>query len=201
MQQKILRSMKRKRKRSPFQKYEQVQMFVQLWQAFLCASALCLVIVIVCVSVVRIEGYSMTPFLNHRDWVLVNKYARLKRFSLIYFKHPDKNEWAVRRVIGLPEEHIFFRDEQLYVNEQAVSERFLAQALLPSMPSTRVVFTEDFTLEMLNGQRRIPKDYYLVLGDNRPYATDSRHYGLIPKQNIVGVVAFRLFPFDPLQPF
>lgn len=147
-------------------------------------------------TVAKVEGYSMLPTLNHKEWVFVSKVSEPKRFKLVLHRDPVSKETSVRRVVGLPGETIRYEDDQLYVNEQDVFERFLEpQVKLAKSSSSN--YTADWTPKI----NPVPKGQYLVLGDNRPYASDSREYGYIAEKDIVGVVEMRILPIHLIQQF
>lgn len=147
------------------------------------------------VAVVTVPGYGMMPILRAKDQVLVRKTIEVKRFDLVVFS-VGANKKQVRRVIGLPGETISYKDDTLYVNDQQIDEKFLVAEINESQKNGKN-YTEDFPDTALE----IPTNYYFVLGDNRPYATDSRHYGLIAKKKIFGKIMMQLFPFNEIKAF
>lgn len=144
----------------------------------------------------RVQGYSMLPTLNNNEWVFINKLAKPKRFKLVLFKDPRSRATSVRRVIGLPGESICYKKDTLYVNDHEIYERFLALEILRARGS-QSLYTGDWALK----QDVIPKGKYIVLGDNRPFASDSRDYGFIDEKEIVGVVEMRVMPLHLIQQF
>ncbi|MET3564099.1 signal peptidase I [Enterococcus rotai] len=150
----------------------------------------------------KVEGYGMTPVLNNGDRVFVNRLGTIRRFKLIYFKLPNSQETSIRRVIGLPNEHIQYKNDQLYINHQETVERFLQNQLNHAKQNEELV-TDDFQLQQLPNVKyaTIPRGKYLVLGDNRPYSTDSRYYGLVDEKDIIGTVEMRILPLHKLASF
>lgn len=144
----------------------------------------------------KVEGYSMVPTLNNDEWVFVSKLAKPKRFKLVLHKDPNTKETSVRRVIGLPGESISYKDDQLYVNDRDVFERYLEDETKRAKNSGSV-YTTDWSTKA----EYVPKGKYLVLGDNRPYASDSRDYGYVDEKDIVGIVEMRVLPFHQMQQF
>ncbi|WP_429950551.1 signal peptidase I [Enterococcus sp. AZ170] len=142
------------------------------------------------------EGYGMREALNDGDRVYVDRLGTPKRFSLIYFKQPDGNGTSIRRVVGLPGERILYSKDELYVDGRLVVERFLQKKLAQAKIDDEMI-TEDFDSIAILGTTDgiIPKGKYLVLGDNRHYATDSRYYGLVDRRDVIGIVKLRLLPF------
>lgn len=151
-------------------------------------------------SFARVEGYSMSDTLEDNDVVVVNKLAKIKRFDLVYIRVPNSKDKSIRRIIGRPGESLYYKNGQLFINEEEKEERFIAE-YKNQFEKDGMMFTDDFTLKSLTGESRIPKDKYLVLGDNRPYATDSRYYQLVDEKEMIGTVEMRILPLHKLQKF
>lgn len=166
-------------------------------------ACLCLLFLLVIVSLTqfkgtRVQSYAMMPTLHNGDLVVAKRTKQPARFDLIVFKIGEKQQ--VRRVIGLPDETIQYNQDILLVNGKPVDEKFIVDEINESQYNGKN-YTENFFSGELNGSKTIPKGYCLVLGDNRPYATDSRHYGLIATRNIIGVIKLRLLPVNDLTSF
>lgn len=136
-------------------------------------------------SPIRVSGDSMVPTLNDGDVMILDKIGYkingLNRFDIVVVDY--KGEKIIKRVIGLPGDHIEYKNNKLYINGKYVEEKYSRKE------------TSDFILELL-GENTIPKDKYLVLGDNRPISKDSRIIGLIDKKDIEGYTSLVLFPFS-----
>lgn len=156
--------------------------------------ALFLIVLFSTCKLPAVTGYSMTPTLNDQDRLIVYRWGEIKRFSLVYFRNPEKDNWLIRRVIGRPGEIIEYRKGILYIDGNEITERFL-----PSLveEGTDTPITDDFQL----AEGKIPTGKYFVLGDNRSYATDSRYFGLIDEQEIKGTVVARIFPIHGMSQF
>ena len=134
---------------------------------------------------IMVSGNSMVPTLNNGDVMILNKFSYLvndiERFDIVVVDY--ENEYIIKRVIGLPGDYVEYKNDILYVNGKKIKEEYDRE------------YTEDFNLNDLNIEK-IPNNYYLVLGDNRPISKDSRKIGLIDKKNIKGTTNFILFPFS-----
>ncbi len=132
-----------------------------------------------------VDGKSMYPTLNDNNIVILNKLDYkingLKRFDIIVVDY--NGEKLIKRVIGLPGEHIEYKNNMLFINGYLTNENFNHDN------------TSNFKLEMI-GYLKIPGDKYFVVGDNRNGSTDSRMIGLIDKKDIKGKVSLRLFPIN-----
>ncbi len=134
---------------------------------------------------IMVSGNSMVPTLNNGDVMILNKFSYLvndiERFDIVVVDY--ENEYIIKRVIGLPGDYVEYKNDILYVNGKKIKEVYDRE------------YTEDFNLNDLSIEK-IPNNYYLVLGDNRPISKDSRKIGLIDKKNIKGSTNFILFPFS-----
>lgn len=170
-------------------------------KALLFALGLAVVVRMFLFSPIVVDGPSMMPTLHDRDQMIVNKIAykigEPERFDIVVF-HASKQKDFIKRVIGLPGEHVEVRNDVLYINGEPVNEPFLADLKENKKPYQSI--TNDFRLEDLPGQYKIiPDGYVLVLGDNRSNSTDSRMLGVIPINQIVGKARIIYWPFDRIQ--
>ncbi len=156
---------------------------------YIIAIVVILIFAIYVVSFQEVIGPSMNNTLKSGDITIVNKLVfrlrNIKRNEIVSLKKDDKI--MVKRIIGLPGEHIEYKDNILYVDGKKISD-------------SRSSSTKDFKLESI-GYDTIPKDMYLVLGDNRTNSSDSRTFGLVKKSDIIGKVNIRIYPFNKIKIF
>lgn len=138
------------------------------------------------ITPVVVSGASMEPNLEDGNLLLVRKIgynsSSIERFDIVVVK--DGKDEIIKRIIGLPGDHISYKNNKLYVNDTLVEEPFLSRE------------TKDFNLEEICSCSSIPEGKYLVLGDNRPVSSDSRdkEKGLIDEENIIGKAIYRIWP-------
>ncbi|MDD2181541.1 MAG: signal peptidase I [Bacilli bacterium] len=165
------------------------EFFVDTFKYLIIIAVVLFIVIYVC-TLQQVVGPSMEPNLNNQDILLLNKlvfkFRDPARFEVITFQY-DNKQYLIKRVIGLPGENIVYKDNSLYIDDKLHEEPFLANLV-----------TEDFSLADL-GYITIPKDMYLVLGDNREDSLDSRKFGLITKKDMVGKPFLRIFPFNKMS--
>lgn len=161
----------------------------------------------------EIAGDDMNPTLNNQESIIYRKLTAdetdetnslgLERFDIVLLQSPeDTSQIGMKRVIGLPGETVRYENGRLYVDNQWVTEDFYegVNSSFYLAPENNFTMSEIIeatpSLANSNAAEIIPADYYLVLGDNRTMAVDSRQFGLVPADNIVGKVEWILFPFD-----
>lgn len=146
-----------------------------------------------------VEGKSMMPTLQDGNMLVVNKVSYqvsdLKRLDVIVF-HANSEEDYVKRIIGLPGEHIAYRNDTLYVNDKVIEEPYL-EGYKKEMNGH--LLTGDFTLEDVTGEEVVPEGFIFVLGDNRLGSWDSRHFGFVKIEQIVGKVDLRYWPIRDME--
>lgn len=145
-----------------------------------------------------VKGKSMEPTYHTGDFVIINKVAKIHRFDQIVFKSKSGDKYIIKRVIGLPGDSVEMKDDVLYINGKPYEEPYVNRnAANPMMKR----ITQDFTLQSLTGQDKVPEGHLFVLGDNRLNSKDSRHYGFVPIDSVKGQSMVRVYPFNKLKWF
>lgn len=133
---------------------------------------------------VRVDGPSMEPSYYHNNRVVVLKVAYMlgdiQRGDVIVFPAPpNPDEDYIKRVIGLPGDEVMVVDGVVYVNDQPLDEPYINAKPISSMrPLT------------------IPEGMVFVMGDNRNVSSDSRAWGPLPIEDIIGKAVFVYWPFE-----
>ena len=151
-------------------------------------AAVAVLIATLVLPVLQIEGTSMTPTLANGDIVLLTKTTRFEHGDLCAFTW--NNKLLVKRVIGLPGDWIEIdTDGTIYLNGDKLDEPYVQQMALGECD--------------LEFPFQVPQEQYFVVGDMRESSIDSRNslIGCIPKDQIVGKVFFRVWPFQSIQFF
>jgi signal peptidase I len=125
-------------------------------------------------------------------------YDSLQRGDVIVFRYPvDINQTFVKRLIGLPGDHIRLENKQLFLNGKLAVEPYVYHSAdyidsfrdnFPGGASAGIVPAAHDMLEhhVENGEVVVPPDSYFAMGDNRDFSLDSRYWGFVPRANIVG---------------
>jgi signal peptidase I len=137
----------------------------------------------------NIDGTSMEPNLHNAQLVLVDKLTYLfhtpARGDVIVFRAPpDPSEDYVKRVIGLPGDTVTVSGTTVIVNGETLKETYVA-------PRDQGVPMGTHEIRNL----LVPPNKLFVLGDNRAVSSDSRIWGLLPKENIIGRAALVYWPW------
>lgn len=151
-------------------------------------AAVAVLIATLVLPVLQIEGTSMEPTLSNGDIVLLTKTTRFDHGDLCGFTW--NNKLLIKRVIGLPGDWIEMdTDGNIYLNGEKLDEPYVQQ--------------KDFGECDLEFPFQVPQEQYFVVGDMRESSIDSRNtlIGCIPKDQIVGKVFFRVWPFKNIRFF
>jgi len=130
-----------------------------------------------------VQGASMEPNFSSGDYLLVDeltyKLRAPERGEVIVFRNPNnESEFFIKRIIGLPGEQVIVSDGKVLIDGEVLPEKYL-------VPGVEVIGEHVFQLG--EGQ-------YFVMGDNRPQSYDSRRWGPLKSDLIVGVARFRFWP-------
>ena len=137
----------------------------------------------------KVSGNSMVPTFQNGNYLITEKisyrFGGPKRGDIIVLKNPrDESQDFIKRIIAAPSDTIRIDNGLVFVNEQILNEPYLP----PDIQTPSGAFlTEGSTITAG------PNQYY-VLGDNRGHSSDSREWGSITKEEIVGKAFFRYWP-------
>lgn len=183
-------------------------------QAFFTVVIFSIFVITFIVQAFQIPSGSMENTLLVGDFLLVDKlhyaglpgsahllpYGKIERGDIVVFYFPvDASQFLVKRVIGMPGDHIRLRDKIVYVNgnplqeKYAIHKQWLPDGYRDNFPNQRG-YSRDidrrWRYELSNyvngGELVVPADHYFVMGDNRDNSLDSRYWGFVPRANIVG---------------
>ena len=138
----------------------------------------------------------MEGTLKQGDMVVIEKISPIQRFDVVVFQMPDGSTY-IKRVIGLPGESVKYVNDQLYIDDEPVDEDFLVKNRSNDHESAS--YTNDFDLESLLGVEKLGKDSYFVIGDNRRASKDSRSFGPISGEAILGNARFVYYPLTHIR--
>ena len=138
-----------------------------------------------------VKGESMVPYLHSGDYLIIDeisyRFSDPKRGDIVVLNYPvDKTQRFIKRVIGLPGETVDIEDGKVAILKGGESF-VLNENYLPNNLKT------DGNVHM-----ELKENEYFVLGDNREFSYDSRRWGVLPKEYIIGKAFFRVFPISSM---
>lgn len=175
----------------------------------------------------RIPSGSMMPGLLAGDFILVSKYSFGVRFpglnvkiidsgspqrgDVMVFRFPDDPSINyIKRTIGLPGDHVVYRNKRLFINGVEMPQKLVAPYLMRE--SGQRLTEMQHWVETLGGVQhdilkagsdrdltlefRVPAGHYFVMGDNRDRSNDSRYWGYVPENHLIGRAFFIWFNLD-----
>lgn len=135
-----------------------------------------------------VRGESMEPNFENGDYLIIDeisyRFREPQRGEVVVFKYPAlPSQRYIKRIIGLPGETIEIKDGQVIIYNQNNYQ---------ILDESSYLFSNVYT----SGEIKITlaENEYFVLGDNRPSSSDSRRWGVLPRENIIGRVFLRAWP-------
>lgn len=162
-------------------------------KTFVLAFAVVLLLHFFVFNLSKVEGHSMEPTLTEHEWLFVNKIIYIvgkpKVGDVVILKEPGsgigEKKFLVKRIVGLPGDHIEVHDQHLYRNGKLVDEPY----------------TDSLIEDMSYGPEVINEGHYFVMGDNRHAraSLDSRSFHAVPEKLIRGRAEFILWPYKEIR--
>lgn len=156
----------------------------------------------------QIPSGSMVPTLEVGDFVLVNKHSygvrlpvlgtklmdvdKPERGDVMVFVPPHDDRYFIKRVIGLPGDRIVYVNKSLYLNGERISQRLIerngsVQAFEESLGvEPHTIYASGAQPPRMRGEWVVPNSHYFVMGDNRDFSEDSRSWGFVSEEKVVG---------------
>lgn len=139
-----------------------------------------------------VKGDSMVPNFHSGDYLIVDeisyRFSQPRRGDVVVLKYPlDASQRFIKRIVGLPGETIDIKNGKVTIAKNGESV-VLVESYLPSALLT------DGTVHLA-----LADDHYFVMGDNRPFSFDSRRWGVLPKEDIIGRTLIRIYPFSTIS--
>ncbi len=133
---------------------------------------------------VKVEGTSMEPGLDDAERIFINKFVYrlepISRGDVVVFRYPrDTRKSYIKRVIGVPGDVVRIDAGQVVVNDQLLAEPYVADEYFDRRTNSNVV---------------VPDNSYYVLGDHRNRSSDSRDFGVVDRELIIGKAVFGYWP-------
>lgn len=154
-----------------------------------------------------VQGASMEPNFENNQYLIINEFGykqtevdklftirpfkEIQRQTVVVFRYPkNPGQFFIKRVIGLPGEKVQIKNGQVTIFN-------------PDNPDGFVLDESAYLFKNLQTQGDVTvdlkSDQYFVMGDNRPYSSDSRSWGPLPKADIIGKVILRAWPLDQIS--
>jgi signal peptidase I len=139
---------------------------------------------------VKVEGTSMMPALTDQERIFINKFTY--RFGLssvergdtvVFWWPPDPTKSYIKRIIGLPGDHIRIERGKVVVNGRPLSEDYVPEG-----------YRDESSME----ETTVKDGEYFVLGDHRSSSSDSRTWGCVPRRDIYGKAVFIYWPLEKM---
>lgn len=132
------------------------------------------------VTPVRVTGDSMIPTLKDGEIMLLYKLGEIKRNDIVVIDTDSSDGYIIKRLIGMPGDTVEYEKGKLYINGKQVEDKYGFGE------------TEDFE------KVKLEDNEYFVMGDNRVWSKDSRVFGAVKKEDILGTTSITIFPFNKI---
>jgi len=168
-----------------------VHIIYEFIEAFVISASVFVVVYLFLMQPHQVKGSSMFPTFKDKEYLLTDKVTYKTREpkygDVIVFKAPiNENFDFIKRVIATPGQTIVIKNGHIYIDGAQLGENYLPTGYTTS-PGQFLHENEPFV---------VPGENVMAIGDNRDHSSDSRDWGPVPYQNIVGRVFFRYWPAE-----
>jgi len=166
-----------------------ISFVMDILETFVFIGSIFIVIYLFILTPNQVKGASMEPTFRNGDYILTSrityKFRNPQRGDVIVFRSPRNPDIEyIKRIIGLPGDKILIENDEVYVNGIKLEETYIS--------AKTNLWEGGFIKEGI--PITVPANHVFVMGDNRPRSSDSREFGPIPIDSIIGQVFYRYFP-------
>ncbi len=168
--------------------------FLDIIQTVVMALAVFVVVYLFVFQPNQVKGSSMVPTLHDGEYLLTDKLTfrwlrQPARGDIVVFRAPENEKYDfIKRIIAVSGDSVLLSEGVVSVNSKPVDEYYLP----PELRTRAGAFLKN------DQQYIVPEGGYLVMGDNRNYSSDSREWGPVPSENIIGRAWFRYWPINKI---
>jgi signal peptidase I len=165
--------------------------FLDIIQTVVMALAVFVVVYLFIFQPNQVKGSSMVPTLEDAEYLLTDKitYRWVRdpiQTDIVVFEAPENEKYDfIKRIIGTPGDVVTLKDGDVYVNNQLLDEHNYLSPLTQTPPGAFLKNNQPYI---------VPDGGYIVMGDNRRFSSDSREWGPVPADHIIGRAWFRYWP-------
>lgn len=165
------------------------------WELFRFALVAILIVIPIRIFIAQpfiVSGASMYPTFHNGDYLIVDEISyrlgEVKRNDVVIFRYPkDPKKFFIKRVIGLPNETVDIQGSQIIITNAENKEGFILEQPFVKNESNNISHFE------------LKDDEYFVMGDNRAQSSDSRFWGPVQSDLIIGKAFLRLLPLSKIS--
>lgn len=176
---------------------EALKFFVELVKVAFISLAIIIPVRYFLIQPFYVKGASMEPNFHDKEYLIINeidyRLGNPMRGDIVVFKYPkDPKSFFIKRIVGMPGERVVVEDGKVKIfNDQNVNGTVLDESsyLTPGVQTTGKV------------DKTLSDNEYFVLGDNRNSSLDSRAFGAVPRENMIGKAWVRGWPLDKITTF
>lgn len=173
------------------------RILVDSMQGLLIFAAFLLVLYMFVIRPFQVNGMSMYPNFKDGEWVLTSLvelyFHKIRLGDVVVLRanaaHEGDHDF-IKRVIGVPGDTLFLHGGKVYLNGNVLDQGSF-------LKSDVTTYGGAFLQE--DGSAIVPSDSYFVMGDNRPYSSDSREWGFVKKEDIIGFSSVVFWPLSDLK--
>lgn len=164
-------------------------------QTILLAASIFLVVYIFLFRPFQVSGESMFPTYKNKEYILTSlihiRFQELKKGDVIVFKSPtDPDKDYIKRVMAKEGDSVYLKEGSVYVNNQKVNETKYLKEDVKTYGGSFLKENEPVT---------VPPGNFIVMGDNRPFSSDSREWGFLTKNKLIGKSLFVYWPVKNMR--
>ena len=167
--------------------------FFDITETIVTSLAIFLMIYLLIARPHQVKGSSMFPNFHDGDYIITDKityrFSEPKLGDVIVFKNPkDESQDFIKRIIGTPGDRVKVEKSVIYINGKPLKESYISPGVITQ---GQTFLSEGKEVEVISGE-------YLAFGDNRERSSDSREWGFLKKEEIIGKVFLRYWPKDTI---